>query len=103
MEVVATPTDRLPPSVESAIYFIVAEALTNAGRYADAQTVTVSVARSNGHVEVEVADDGIGGADLDRGSGLRGLQDRVAALDGDLELTSRRGAGTTLNARLPCA
>ena len=103
VKVLATPIDRLPSSVESAIYFIVAEALTNAGRYADAQNVTVSVARHNGHVEVKVADDGVGGAALDRGSGLRGLQDRVAALDGDLELMSTRGAGTTLNARLPCA
>jgi signal transduction histidine kinase len=62
-------------------YFIVAEALTNAGRYADAQSVTVSVARNNRPVMVEVADDGVGGAALGRGSGLRGVQDRVEALD----------------------
>lgn len=102
VRVLATPNDRLPSSVESAIYFIVAEALTNAGRYADAQNVTVSVARLAGDVMVKVADDGVGGAALDLGSGLRGLQDRVAALDGELTLTSTRGAGTTLNARLPC-
>ena len=58
--------------------------------------------RSNGHVDVQVSDDGIGGADPARGSGLRGLSDRVAALDGRLELTSADGDGTTVRARIPC-
>ena len=93
VELLQTPADRLPPSVESAVYFVVAEALTNAARYSRAQTVTVGVVRDNGHVDVEVRDDGVGGADADQGSGLRGLHDRVAALDGHLELTSPRGRG----------
>ena len=103
VELLQTPADRLPPSVESAVYFVVAEALTNAARYSRAQTVTVGVVRDNGHVDVEVRDDGVGGADADQGSGLRGLQDRVAALDGRLELTSPHGLGTILRATIPCA
>jgi signal transduction histidine kinase len=103
VELLQTPADRLPPSVESAVYFVVAEALTNAARYSRAQTVTVGVLRDNGHVDVEVSDDGVGGADADQGSGLRGLQDRVAALDGRLELTSPHGSGTILRATIPCA
>jgi signal transduction histidine kinase len=103
VELLQTPADRLPPSVESAVYFVVAEALTNAARYSRAQTVTVGVVRDNGHVDVEVRDDGVGGADADQGSGLRGLGDRVAALDGRLELTSPQGLGTILRATIPCA
>jgi signal transduction histidine kinase len=103
VELLQTPADRLPPSVESAVYFVVAEALTNAARYSRAQTVTVGVVRDNGHVDVEVSDDGVGGADADQGSGLRGLGDRVAALDGRLELTSPQGLGTILRATIPCA
>ncbi len=103
VELLQTPADRLPPSIESAVYFVVAEALTNAARYSRAQAVTVGVVRDNGHVGVEVSDDGVGGADADQGSGLRGLQDRVAALDGRLELTSPQGLGTILRATIPCA
>ena len=99
---VEIPGERLPSSVESAVYFVVAEALTNAARYAQAGNVSVTVARSNGRVDVQVSDDGIGGADPTQGSGLRGLSDRVAALDGRLELTSADGDGTTLRARIPC-
>ncbi len=102
VEVVETPGDRLPPSVESAVYFVVAEGLTNAARHARARRVTVSVVRRDGHVEVEVTDDGMGGADPIEGSGLRGLQDRVAALDGRLDLASAGGDGTILTARIPC-
>jgi signal transduction histidine kinase len=103
VELLQTPTDRLPPTVESAVYFVVAEALTNAARYSRAQAVTVGVVRDNGHVDVEVSDNGVGGADADHGSGLRGLQDRVAALDGHLELRSPEGEGTVLRATIPCA
>jgi signal transduction histidine kinase len=103
VELLQTPADRLPPSVESAVYFVVAEALTNAARYSRAQTVTVGVVRDNGHIDIEVRDDGVGGADADQGSGLRGLADRVAALDGRLELTSPQGLGTILRATIPCA
>ena len=102
VELVETPDERLPSSVESAVYFVVAEALTNVARYAQARTVTVTVVRSNGQVDVQVSDDGVGGADPAQGSGLRGLSDRVAALDGRLELTSADGDGTTVKARIPC-
>jgi signal transduction histidine kinase len=102
VELVQTPDERLPSSVESAVYFVVAEALTNVARYAEARTVRVTVMRSNGHVNVQVSDDGVGGADPAHGSGLRGLSDRVAALDGRLELTSARGDGTTVRATIPC-
>jgi DNA-binding NarL/FixJ family response regulator len=93
VEILETPGDRLPPPIESAVYFVVAEALTNAARYATASSVTVSVSHDDGVVEVEVRDDGIGGADPQRGSGLRGLHDRIAALDGRLELASVRWRG----------
>jgi signal transduction histidine kinase len=102
VELVETPTDRLPSSVESAVYFVVAEALTNVARYAEARTAKVSVVRHNGQVEVAVSDDGVGGADPEQGSGLSGLSDRVAALDGSMDLTSVAGEGTTLRARIPC-
>ena len=85
--------DRLPAPVESAAYFVVSEALANVAKYARAtQAVGRRVARGPGHVTVEVADDGVGGADAGRGSGLRGLEDRVAALDGTLRSTARPAA-----------
>jgi signal transduction histidine kinase len=102
VELVATPDERLPSPVESAVYFVVAEALTNVARYAHAQGVRVTVVRSNGQVDVQVSDDGVGGADPAHGSGLRGLSDRVAALDGRLELSSAGGDGTTVRATIPC-
>jgi signal transduction histidine kinase len=102
VELVEAPQERLPAPVESAVYFVVAEALTNVARYAKAHKASVTVARSNDHVHVKVSDDGIGGADPARGSGLRGLSDRVAALDRRLELTSADGNGTTVRARIPC-
>ncbi len=95
------PGDRLPEPIEAAAYFVVAEALTNVAKYAHASQATVRVARLNGHAVVEVADDGIGGADPDRGSGLRGLADRVSALDGRMSLDSPAGAGTRLRAEIP--
>jgi signal transduction histidine kinase len=97
------PADRLPPAVESASYFVVAEALTNVARYAEATRAEVSVTRANGRIEVEVRDDGVGGADPHGGSGLRGLADRVAALDGRLEVISPEGEGTVVRAVIPCA
>jgi signal transduction histidine kinase len=103
VEIVETPSDRLPGPVESATYFVIAEALTNVARYAGAEAATVRVARENGAIEVEVRDDGVGGADPADGTGLRGLEDRVAALEGRLQVTSPRGEGTTVVARIPCA
>lgn len=102
VEILATPDERLPAPVESAAYFVVAEALTNVARYAEAEVATVRVARSDGVVEVEIRDDGVGGADPNAGSGLRGLEDRVAALDGRLVVRSAAGSGTTIAARIPC-
>lgn len=101
VDVVEAPAERLPAPVESAAYFVVAEALTNVARYAGAELATVRVARRDGVVEVEVADDGVGGADPEAGSGLRGLDDRVAALDGELAVESPAGGGTRIRARLP--
>jgi signal transduction histidine kinase len=102
VEVVAAPGERLPAPVESATYFVVAEALTNVARYADAELATVRVERRNGAVEIEISDDGAGGADPEAGTGLRGLADRVAALDGSFEVRSEQGEGTTVAARIPC-
>jgi signal transduction histidine kinase len=101
VKLAGTPRDALPPAVEAAAYFVVAEALTNVVKYAKASQARVEVSRSNGHAIVEVADDGCGGADPDRGSGLRGLADRISALDGTLELRSPEGAGTLLRAEIP--
>jgi signal transduction histidine kinase len=97
----ATLSGRLPPAVEATAYFVVSEALANVGKYSKATVVTVRVGGANGELRMEVADDGIGGADPSRGSGLRGLTDRVAAVDGTLEVQSPTGQGTTLRVRIP--
>ena len=97
------PTARLPEAVELAAYFVVAEALTNVAKYASASHATVDVERTNGRVVVRVADDGIGGADPSTGTGLRGLADRLAVIEGRLEIDSEPGKGTTITARIPCA
>jgi signal transduction histidine kinase len=101
VDLAALPSDRLPEPIEAAAYFVVAEALTNVVKYAHANQAIVSVSRRNGHAVVEVSDDGIGGADPDRGSGLRGLADRVSALDGRMLLDSPAGSGTRLRAEIP--
>ena len=93
---------RLPGPVEIATYFVVSEALANVAKYSQATAASVTVRRSNGRVAVEVADDGVGGADAARGSGLRGLADRVAALDGTLSVESPVGRGTRLRVEIPC-
>jgi signal transduction histidine kinase len=97
----ADSDDRLPGPVESAAYFVVSEALTNVAKYARATQATVAVRRENGQVVVEVTDDGVGGADAAQGSGLRGLADRVAALDGTLSFESPAGEGTRVHAQIP--
>ena len=102
VEVRVSDDERMPAPVESAAYFVVAEALTNVARYAGAQHAAVMVERVNGGVTVEVRDDGIGGADPSAGSGLRGLADRVAAVDGRLSVESPPGEGTTVRAEIPC-
>jgi signal transduction histidine kinase len=93
---------RLAPAVESAAYFVVAEALTNVARYAETPEAHVELRRDgNGGVVVRVSDEGVGGADLDAGSGLRGLQDRLAVVDGVLVVDSPPGEGTRLEATIP--
>jgi signal transduction histidine kinase len=102
VELEETPRERLPDRVESAAYFVVAEALTNVTKYARASHASVSVARHDGQVTVEVSDDGVGGADPATGSGLRGLIDRISALGGRFEVDSQPGHGTTVRAEIPC-
>ncbi len=94
--------ERLPEPVEAAAYYVVSEALANVVKYAGASSVAVSIARVNGRAVVEIADDGIGGADPGQGSGLRGLVDRVEALDGLLRVESPPGSGTRIRAEIPC-
>jgi signal transduction histidine kinase len=101
VEIAATPSGRLPDPVEAAVYFVVAEAITNVARYARATHAVVSVTRDGDRVRVEITDDGVGGADPANGSGLRGLADRVAALDGRLDVDSPPGGGTTVRAVIP--
>ncbi|MEO8274044.1 MAG: ATP-binding protein [Chloroflexota bacterium] len=97
---VALP-DRLPAAIESTLYFVIAEGLANVTRYAHATRATIRVGRRDGAAWVEVQDDGIGGADARRGSGLQGLNDRVGALGGTLQVESVPGRGTHLRAELP--
>jgi len=94
--------ERLPAPVEAAAYFVVAEALTNVVKYAEASRAVVDIRRRNNDIWVTVSDDGVGGAAIGAGSGLRGLQDRVAAVGGTLTVASAPGRGTRLTARLPC-
>jgi signal transduction histidine kinase len=102
-EVVSVPPERLPAPIEVTVYYLVAEALTNAAKHAKATAVQIRVDRLDTCVRVVVADDGVGGAAPGAGSGLTGLADRVAALDGTFEVDSPTGRGTTLRAELPCA
>ncbi len=102
VELAELPDERLPEAVELAAYFVVSEALTNVAKYAGASRATVHVARENGRVVVAVEDDGVGGADPEHGTGLRGLADRLAVLEGRLEVDSPAGQGTTIRARIPC-
>src|SRR5207248_10967867 len=95
------PATNLPARVEAAAYYVVSEALANVAKYAEASSVRISVAQMNGAALVEVSDDGVGGADPAGGSGLRGLADRVAALNGTLEVESEPGRGTTIRAEIP--
>ena len=95
------PDRRFPPGVEAAAYFVVAEALTNAARYSDAGAVEVHATQQDGRLRVVIADDGRGEADL-LGSGVRGIADRVAAVDGSLSVRSPAGRGTIVRAEIPC-
>jgi signal transduction histidine kinase len=95
--------ERLPERVELAAYFVACEALANVAKYAHATNTSVRVSRRNSVVIIEIADDGVGGADESAGTGLQGLADRVAALDGTLRILSPPGEGTVVTAELPCA
>ena len=97
---VAVP-ERLDPTIEAAAYFLVSEALTNVAKHARADRVSVDIAAVGGTLEVTIADDGVGGADDGKGSGLQGLVDRVTAVGGRMDVASPPGQGTRLSARLP--
>jgi PAS domain S-box-containing protein len=101
VEIDDVPDQRLPEPIEAAAYYLIAEAITNVAKHAHASHVAVSVRRDDGRVWVRVADDGVGGADADAGSGLHGLADRVEALHGHLRVESPPGGGTRLEARIP--
>jgi signal transduction histidine kinase len=93
---------RLDEPLEVAAYYVVSESLTNVAKHAHADSASVEVARSDGRLVIEVTDDGIGGADTEGGTGLRGLADRVEALGGRLRIWTPRGGGTRVRAELPC-
>lgn len=101
VEIASVPEARFDAAVESAVYFILSEGLTNAVRHAEPSAITIEVTHDDGVLVAEVRDDGRGGADV-AGGGLRGLADRVAALDGTLTVESPAGAGTVLRAEVPC-
>jgi signal transduction histidine kinase len=94
--------DRVGERLEVAAYYVVCESLANIGKHAQATAATVAVARANGHLVVEIVDDGVGGADSETGTGLRGLADRVEALDGRLRVWTPHGGGTRVRAEMPC-
>jgi signal transduction histidine kinase len=93
---------RMPERLEVAAYYVVSEGLVNVAKHARARSASVAVAQEDGQVVVEVADDGVGGADTERGSGLRGLADRVEALGGRLRVWTPPGRGTRVRAEMPC-
>jgi signal transduction histidine kinase len=101
VEIANVPSEPLPPAVEAAAYFVTAEALTNVAKYAQANGCDVCLTVEDGRLRVEIRDDGVGGADATRGSGLLGLRDRVEALDGSLEIDSPPGEGTAVVVELP--
>ncbi|NEB75189.1 hypothetical protein G3I40_08095, partial [Streptomyces sp. SID14478] len=100
--VVAAEARRYDSLVETTAYFTVCEALSNAAKHARARAVSVSARHQDGRLVVETVDDGVGGADTARGTGLRGLADRLAAVDGVLHIHSPAGGGTRIRAELPC-
>jgi signal transduction histidine kinase len=100
---VRIPPDRFPTEVEATAYFVVCEALANVVKHAHASEAAVNAGLVDGRLRVEIVDDGAGGADATRGTGLRGLADRVAAVGGSLRFDSPTGAGTRVTAEIPCA
>jgi signal transduction histidine kinase len=98
---VEIPNNRYPPSIESAAYFVVAEALTNVAKYANAETARVTASASDDCLTLTIEDDGMGGARPSAGSGLGGLHDRITALSGTLTVESPWGSGTRIRAEIP--
>jgi signal transduction histidine kinase len=101
VEITGVPAHRLPEAVEAALYYVVAESLTNAAKHAGASKGRVELSTTPEAVEVEIRDNGSGGANLNGGTGLRGLVDRVEALGGELRVQSDPGVGTVIHAELP--
>ena len=101
VQISGVPSDSLCKTVEACAYFVTAEALTNVAKYAHATAASVHLSIEDDCLRLEVRDDGVGGADPSTGSGLRGLRDRVDALDGHLELDSPPGGGTTVTVEIP--
>ncbi len=102
VRVVADFDERLPGPIEAIAYFVVSESLANVTNYARASAAQVELSRRNGHLRVEVTDDGVGGADASHGSGLRGLEDRVSAVRGSFRVQDAPGGGTCVLAEIPC-
>jgi signal transduction histidine kinase len=102
VRVAADFDDRLPGPAETAAYFVVSEALANVAKYAHASRAWVELSRCNGTLRVQVLDDGVGGADPARGSGLRGLQDRISAVRGSFRVETPSAGGTRVLAEIPC-
>jgi signal transduction histidine kinase len=103
VEIAELPEERLAEPIEAAAYYVVAEAITNVAKYAQASRAMVRIRRSNGRATVTVSDDGVGGADPSSGSGLRGLAARVEALNGRLDVDSAPERGTRVKAEIPCS
>jgi signal transduction histidine kinase len=101
VDVIGVPECPLAHEIEACAYFVTAEALTNVAKYARASSASVELTLEDDRLRVQVRDDGVGGADPTTGTGLRGLRDRVDALDGDLEVDSPPGGGTTVTVEVP--
>jgi signal transduction histidine kinase len=101
VDVIGVPDCPLANEIEACAYFVTAEALTNVAKYAHASSASVELTLEDDRLRVQVRDDGVGGADPSTGTGLRGLRDRVDALDGDLEVDSPPGGGTTVTVEVP--
>jgi signal transduction histidine kinase len=95
--------ERLPPQVEGTAYFVACEALANVVKHADASQASITARQERERVVLEIADDGVGGAQASDGSGLQGIADRVEALGGRLLIHSDAAAGTRITAEIPCA
>jgi signal transduction histidine kinase len=101
VDVIGVPDFQLAHEIEACAYFVTAEALTNVAKYARASAASVELTLEDDRLRVQVRDDGVGGADPTTGTGLRGLRDRVDALDGDLDVDSPPGGGTTVTVEVP--